>query len=206
MEPEEAQVAAANRLRDLKTKTRIHNFSASLGGIIRAIRKYGYQGISAEQNSGAEKAKRKSKEDKQAEAKEWKQALADEGLADSDVDVDTVDDTAELNKMSGKPQLEDVLLYAIPVCAPYQTLSQYSYRVKLTPGHMKRGKAAKQCVEMLSKNESLKASPLNERCIDLIKRINENDWVQTICPDVKISAPGASKVAKSQKSKNKSKK
>eukprot|EP00978_Attheya_sp_CCMP212_P023484 scaffold72052_cov24-Attheya_sp.AAC.1 len=39
-------------------------------------------------------------------------------------------------------------MYAVVVCAPYQTLAQYKYRVKLTPGNQKRGKASKQCIEM----------------------------------------------------------
>ena len=40
----------------------------------------------------------------------------------------------------------------------------------------------------------------------MIKRVGDNEWVQVICADVKISAPGASKAAKKQKSGKKGKK
>jgi predicted ribosome quality control (RQC) complex YloA/Tae2 family protein len=206
LEPLEAQIAAANRLRSLKAQKRIDNFSASLGGILRAIRKYGHEGFNGDRGPDSDKAKRKTKEEKKVEAERLKGTLVEEGHVDSEGDDGAVDDTIELNKLTGKPQLEDTLVYAVPVCAPYQTLSQYTYRVKLTPGNMKRGKAVKQCLEILANIDGLKALPLNQRCVDLFKKINENDWIQTICPDVKISAPGASKAAKHQKAKNKAKK
>jgi len=79
----------------------------------------------------------------------YKQFVAEDGILEkNENDSDAVDDTAELNKLTGKPVPEDLLLYAVPVCAPYQTLSQYKFRAKLTPGSQKRGKASKQCVEI----------------------------------------------------------
>lgn len=117
-------------------------------------------------------------------------------------DEDAVDDTGELNKLTGKPQENDLIVAAVPVCAPYQTLSQYMYRVKLTPGSMKRGKASKQCLEILLKGGARKSENM-KRQLDLIKQVAENDWVQSICGDVKISAPGASKAAQKSKAKGK---
>ena len=38
----------------------------------------------------------------------------------------------------------DILLCCIPVCAPYKTLINYKYRVKVTPGSERRGKASKR--------------------------------------------------------------
>lgn len=32
----------------------------------------------------------------------------------------------------------DLLLYAIPVCGPYQALQNYKYKLKLTPGRFNR--------------------------------------------------------------------
>lgn len=204
LEPLEAQIAAVKRLRSLKDQTRIDNLSASLGGVIRAIRRYGFEGMNAKEVD--EQNGPKSSNPKQADVtvNGGLGSLAEEDVIEVDGDNDAIDDSSELNKLTGKPQLEDLLLFAVPVCAPYQTLSQYTYRVKLTPGSTKRGKAAKQCLDMLSKVEGLNRSPLNERCVALLKKISENDWVQTICPDVKISAPGASKAVKKQKAKHKS--
>ncbi|XP_030418670.1 nuclear export mediator factor NEMF isoform X1 [Gopherus evgoodei] len=48
-----------------------------------------------------------------------------------------------LNSLTGQPHLEDILLFAIPICAPYTTMTNYKYKVKLTPGTQKKGKAAK---------------------------------------------------------------
>jgi hypothetical protein len=100
-------------------------------------------------------------------------------------------------------------MYANVVCAPYQTLTQYKYRVKLTPGNQKRGKASKQCIEMFLRGSSNSSSNSNNkndsssrdhnRNRELMKLVGENEWVQAICGDVKISAPGASKLIKTQK-------
>lgn len=206
MESEEEQLAAVKRLLFLKSTTRIDNFSASLSGIIRTIKKHGYENLEtdvdgAANESGAE-AKRKTKLEKEAEEEAWKATLAEEGIVDEDLDQDSIDDTIEISKLTGKPQTEDALLYALPVCAPYQSLSQYKYRVKLTPGNQKRGKAAKQCVEILTQHGGDKTAH-GERCCELIKRVSDNDWTQTICADVKISAAGASKMAKKQKASGK---
>lgn len=147
-------------------------------------------------------SKRKTKAEKDKESVKWKETLGEEGLADSDGDEDVVDDTSELSKLTGKPHPDDLLLYAVPVCAPYQSLSQYTYRVKLTPGNMKRGKSSKQCLEILLKTPS-NTTTGTEKHFDLMKKVADSDWVHTICADVKISAPGASKAVKQQKLNNK---
>jgi NFACT protein C-terminal domain len=171
-------------------------------GIIRAIRKHGYENIEVTLDLSNPPSKRKSKVDKDKVSMKWKETLEEEGLVDSDGDEGVVDDTVELNKLTGKPHLDDLLLYAVPVCAPYQSLSQYTYRVKLTPGNMKRGKSSKQCLDILLKTPS-NAATGTEKHFDLIKKVADNDWVQTICADVKISAPGASKAVKQQKQNHK---
>jgi NFACT protein C-terminal domain/NFACT protein RNA binding domain len=206
LEPHEAQVAAATRLLTLRNSTRVDNFSSSLAGILRTIGKYGYESLNKKNESGEmpDKAKRKGEAEKEAESSEWKDVLAEEGIPEGDLDDDAVDDTLDLKKLTGKPLPEDLLLYAVPVLAPYQTVSQYRYRVKLTPGSMKRGKAAKQCLEMLTKGD--KSPGASEQFKGLIKKVIDNDWVQTIISDVKISAQGASKLNKNQKGKSGGKK
>ncbi|KAG7360332.1 RNA-binding protein [Nitzschia inconspicua] len=200
-ELEEQMQAAADRLLALKGTSRIDNFSASLAGIIRTIKKYGHEGLNngANGDSGGD-GRRKNKSEKEAEEESWKKTLADEGILDGgDEDDEGVDDTAEISKLTGKPQNEDLLLFAVPVCAPYQTLSQYAYRVKLTPGNMKRGKASKQCVDMFLKDGAI--APGTDRYRELIKKVLDNEWVQSICGDVKISAAGAAKAIQKSKAK-----
>jgi NFACT protein C-terminal domain len=173
-------------------------------GIIRTIRKHGFgdKGTSIDTETAA--PMRKTKTDRDIEQPKW--GGDDSEPVDSDLDEDVIDDTAELSKLTGKPHPDDLLLFAVPVCAPYQSLSQYTYRVKLTPGNLKRGKSLKQCLEILLKSPISISTVGTEKHIDLIKKVVDNDWIQTICPDVKISAAGASKAVKQQKaSKKKSK-
>uniref|UniRef100_A0A8D0L2F3 Ribosome quality control complex subunit NEMF n=1 Tax=Sphenodon punctatus TaxID=8508 RepID=A0A8D0L2F3_SPHPU len=47
---------------------------------------------------------------------------------------------ALLDSLTGQPHGEDILLFAIPICAPYTTMTNYKYKVKLTPGTQKKGK------------------------------------------------------------------
>ena len=212
LKPLEAQEAVVTRLLALKQTTRVDNFSASLGGILRMVKKYGYENLKNQNEDNeqqGDKNKRKTKTDKNAESQRWKQTMAEEGLHIHQDDDDNVDDTVELNKLTGNPHAQDLLLAAVPVCAPYSTLTKYAFRIKLTPGSMKRGKAAKQCLEMLLKvAASTKGAPnsSNEQLKNLIKQVGDNDWVQVLCSDVKISAPGASKQKHKGSNKQKKKK
>ncbi|KAF2711713.1 hypothetical protein K504DRAFT_453512 [Pleomassaria siparia CBS 279.74] len=49
-----------------------------------------------------------------------------------------------LDSFTGRPLPEDVLLSAIPVCAPWSSLAAYKYKAKMQPGALKRGKAVKE--------------------------------------------------------------
>lgn len=209
MDSLEEQRAAADRLLELTKSTRIDNFSASLAGIIRMIKKHGVVFKDSNTTTQGDGKHRKTKAEKQAEKEAWQEILAEDGIVDNDGDDDlagAVDDSAELAQLTGKPTSEDIVLNAIPVCAPYHVLSQYKYRVKLTPGSVKRGKASKQCVEMFTRNEEGKKNSVDEgtkRDVELIKLVGENEWVQAMIGDVRITSAGASKVVKKQKGKGK---
>ena len=212
----EAQMAAVKRLEHLSKSTRIDNFAASLAGILRTIDRYGYKHlVTNEQGDGGieedhRTKQRKNKATKEAEKEAWNQILAEDGtLMSEDENGDeneAIDDTAELFKLTAKPLPEDIITSAVPVCAPYHTLSQYKYRIKLTPGSLKRGKAAKQCVDLLSnlpknngRQNGVDKNDPERKYQEFIKCISHNELVQVICGDVKITAPGASKLAKSHK-------
>jgi NFACT protein C-terminal domain len=163
-----------------------------LTGIVRTIRKYGHDSMALHQV-----AEQKSKENDP-------KTTALDGMDSNEFDgeFDAVDDTAELYRLTGKPVECDVLVSAVPVCAPYQTLSQYTFRVKLTPGNLKRGKAARQCLEIFTKGKH-GSQDQTKRQIDLIARITDSDWVNTLSGDVKIAAPGAAKIVKKNKTQKK---
>lgn len=49
-----------------------------------------------------------------------------------------------LDALTGVPRPEDVLEFAVQVCAPYSCLASYKWRLKLIPGSQKKGKAARE--------------------------------------------------------------
>lgn len=195
------QVAAVNRLLELSKTTSIHNVSASLSGIIRTIHRYGSNNLSAVVDS-KESRNLLDKSTKESENESLREISEQDRVMEILGEVDAVDDRAELSMLTGTPTADDLLLYAIPVCAPYASLTKYTYKVKLTPGSLKRGKAVKQCLETYSeldkayggKNPYLNSSLARNR--DLIRAIPDHDWLQCIIGDVKISAPGSSKSKK----------
>eukprot|EP00554_Chaetoceros_debilis_P006316 CAMPEP_0194076996 /NCGR_PEP_ID=MMETSP0149-20130528/3697_1 /TAXON_ID=122233 /ORGANISM="Chaetoceros debilis, Strain MM31A-1" /LENGTH=1262 /DNA_ID=CAMNT_0038757887 /DNA_START=246 /DNA_END=4034 /DNA_ORIENTATION=- len=206
----EAQKIAAGRMQHLASTTRIDNFSASLAGIIRTINRYGYEGLQDGGNDNVDGKQRKTRAEKEAEKEAWREILAEDGIIEEGGESSgfaVADDTAECNKLTGKPLPEDSILYAIPVCAPYATVAQYKYRVKLTPGSQKRGKASKQCLALFCQPDASKkgVGAKNEHYIAMMKAVNDNEWVQAICGDVKISAAGASKMRKKVSKKGKKK-
>uniref|UniRef100_A0A2P2I4N3 Nuclear export mediator factor NEMF n=1 Tax=Hirondellea gigas TaxID=1518452 RepID=A0A2P2I4N3_9CRUS len=101
------------------------------------------------------------------------------------------DDLAILKALTGQPDAEDELLYTVPVCAPYNALSNYKYKVKLTPGPSKKGKACKTAVSLF-----LAMKPPNGRECDLLRAVRDSDLARNVPGKVKISAPNISKVKK----------
>jgi hypothetical protein len=91
----------------------------------------------------------------------------------------------ELDSLTGCPRADDVLLYAVPVCGPYQALANYKLKVKLTPGTLKKGKAAKQALELL-----VRGGDVLQRERDLMRAVPDAELVSCMVGTVKISAAG----------------
>ncbi|PJF18364.1 hypothetical protein PSACC_01818 [Paramicrosporidium saccamoebae] len=107
-----------------------------------------------------------------------------------------------IDSIVGNPVPEEVTLGIIAAAAPFSVMQHYKYRVKLLPGNLKRGTAAKTAVSlMLSENKSL-GTP-RER--DLIRSVTDTELNSTIPGKVRISGSGVelSKVKKSLKKKKK---
>ncbi|ALC47929.1 Clbn [Drosophila busckii] len=115
----------------------------------------------------------------------------------SQIEIDESDDTPVsvdtelLDTLTGQPIDDDELLFAIPVIAPYQALQHYKFKVKLTPGTGKRGKAAVMAINMFSKDKTC-----NNREKDLLKSIKEEALARNIPGKVKVSAPQLQKLKK----------
>lgn len=94
------------------------------------------------------------------------------------------------------PKPNDILLYAMAVCAPYEALSDYKYRVKITPGTLKKGKAANLALHIYLQNSDL--SDLEK---ELIKAIPEAEMTQVMISNGKIQAPGLQNLLSQRKKK-----
>lgn len=89
-----------------------------------------------------------------------------------------------LTSLTGQPHSEDVLLFAVPVCAPYTALSNYKHKVKLTPGTQKKGKAARTAVFSF-----MRAKETITREKDLFRSVKDTDLSRNMPGKVKVSAP-----------------
>ncbi|KAJ3681327.1 hypothetical protein LUZ60_015816 [Juncus effusus] len=107
--------------------------------------------------------------------------------------------TNDLDLLTGCPVSNDVLLYAVPVCGPYNALQNYKYRVKITPGTAKKGKAAKTAINLF-----LHTQDVTSREKELIKACTDPELVAAILGNAKITAPGLTQLKKQQKKGKKS--
>ncbi|XP_012542705.2 nuclear export mediator factor NEMF homolog [Monomorium pharaonis] len=108
-----------------------------------------------------------------------------------DEDTGPIPEVDMLDQLTGKPFSEDELLFAVPVVAPYNTLQNYKFKVKLTPGIGKRGKAAKTAIAVF-----LRDKEISSREKDLLKAIKDETIARNIPGKVKISAPQIQKLKK----------
>ncbi|XP_071972107.1 ribosome quality control complex subunit NEMF isoform X2 [Engystomops pustulosus] len=89
-----------------------------------------------------------------------------------------------LDSLTGQPDSEDILLFSVPVCAPYTAMTSYKYKVKLTPGTQKKGKAAKTAL-----NSFMHSKETSSREKDLLRSVKDTDLSRNMPGKVKVSAP-----------------
>merc|ERR1719376_1566444 len=58
-----------------------------------------------------------------------------------------------LQSLTGCPQPDDIILFAIPACAPYSSMKNFKFKVKLTPGNNKKRKSHKNCSANVSNDQ-----------------------------------------------------
>jgi hypothetical protein len=66
--------------------------------------------------------------------------VEEEEESDSDTAAGDMDSLNLLDTLTGQPLADDILLFAVPLCAPYSALQKFKYRAKLIPGSLKKGK------------------------------------------------------------------
>nr|CAD7402804.1 unnamed protein product [Timema poppensis] len=114
---------------------------------------------------------------------------SDGGEGVEEVTVNT--DIDMLDSLTGLPLAEDELLFAVPVVAPYNVLLNYKFKVKLTPGTGKRGKAARTALNMFLKDRNT-----SSREKDLIRSVKDENLARNLPGKVKLSAPQMQKLRK----------
>ncbi|KAJ8394234.1 hypothetical protein AAFF_G00048170 [Aldrovandia affinis] len=103
-----------------------------------------------------------------------------------------------LVSLTGQPHGEDVLLFAVPVCAPYTALTNYKHKVKLTPGPRRKGKVTVSCLSPSSLPHTaartavfsfMRSRESTAREKDLFRSVKDTDLSRNIPGKVKVSAP-----------------
>lgn len=174
--------------RDYKNLSKTKNKSSLLLGIMKTVRK------------DMEKGKAKAAPSIESSvSKETGQNLTEQ-VDEADDDEENGDnkeekvDLVELDFLTDCPTSLDKLIYALPVCAPYMSMQRFKLKVKLSPGTLKKGKVAKQAMDLL---------PRLKDCIEperaLIKTIPDNEVLGVLIGDVRLSAPGLHQQIKQKK-------
>jgi predicted ribosome quality control (RQC) complex YloA/Tae2 family protein len=109
----------------------------------------------------------------------------------------------ELDALTGRPLPDDVLLYAVPVCGPYSAMADYKHKVKLVPGGLKKGRAARAATEALCRAPPGAAGAAAPREAALMRAVPEMDTIMSLVGTVKISMPGMQKMAAQHKKERK---
>ncbi|KAL3102029.1 hypothetical protein niasHS_003438 [Heterodera schachtii] len=99
---------------------------------------------------------------------------------------ETGEDEEVIDSVVARFEADDQLLCSLPVCAPYTSMQRFKFKVKLTPGMFKRGKAVKQALELFNRDKSLSQAE-----VTLLKSLTgEIERVTQLLPSkVRVSAP-----------------
>jgi predicted ribosome quality control (RQC) complex YloA/Tae2 family protein len=92
-----------------------------------------------------------------------------------------------LHSLTGKPHPEDEILFCIPVVGPYTCMSNYKFKVKVTPGNNRRGKAGKTALHLFTLDKNI-----SRREKDLLKSAKDMDVSKNLPAKIKISTAGTS--------------
>lgn len=102
---------------------------------------------------------------------------------DSEDEKENIASNDYLDSITGIPAAEDSLVFALPVVAPYNTMVNYKYKVKITPGSAKRGKAAKTALGIFLSDKF----GATQRDKDLLKSVKDQDTARNLPGKIKVS-------------------
>merc|ERR1711924_334559 len=91
------------------------------------------------------------RDEKAKEEQEVAQILEEEGEVVMDEEEKRRLQEEQVRQLTGLPLEIDQMNFAIPVCAPYAAVMNYRFKVKVTPGNDKCGKAVKSTMQIFEK-------------------------------------------------------
>ncbi|KAK5972460.1 Nuclear export mediator factor NEMF [Trichostrongylus colubriformis] len=97
----------------------------------------------------------------------------------------TEDSEGLIAQLTSRPIEEDMLLYAVPMVGPYQALSNFKYKVKITPGTARKGKAGKAALELFLRIKS--GDPREQALIRAL--VGDENACRNIPKGCRVSAP-----------------
>lgn len=138
-----------------------------------------------------ENAKSDEEEEDEEDANEEKKEI-EQLMKEEDINVVPEDvDLAEIDKLTGIPKQNDLVLALVPMCAPYSAIQTYKYKVKLQVGTHKRGKAQK-LIKNLFVQQAMKTATPHEQ--QLVRNVPDPDMTNMLINSVRVLAPGLQKV------------
>ncbi|VDO30160.1 unnamed protein product [Haemonchus placei] len=90
-----------------------------------------------------------------------------------------------ISHLTSNPIPDDVLLYAVPMVGPYQAFSNFKYKVKITPGTARKGKAGKAALDLFLRTKS--GDPREQALIRAL--VGDENACRNIPKGCRVSAP-----------------
>jgi hypothetical protein len=91
-----------------------------------------------------------------------------------------------LSSLTGKPVANDIILFALPYCAPYEAMKDCKFKAKILPGGaQKKGVTARNIIYTFLQNPE--ATPHEK---EAIKAISEEEYLLSMINTPKVTMPG----------------
>lgn len=159
----------------------------------------GAEGINDMQADDSEVTKQNEEEDEIQESDDpetWEGnaavAVVEENAGESHQESTEI--LQDLDALTGQPSEKDILHYAIPMCAPYSAVQSNKYKAKITPGALKKGKAAKQALNFFVRN--FKPTEVER---ELMQSCSDTQLANSMIGNSRVTSSGAQKVQKDLK-------
>jgi predicted ribosome quality control (RQC) complex YloA/Tae2 family protein len=93
-----------------------------------------------------------------------------------------------LHSLCAHPTSKDVLLYALPFCGPYASMQNFKFRLKLSPGTVKKSKAAKTAIDAFTRTTFC-----SQQEKELMTAMPDAEMTSVLISDIRLSMPGLQK-------------